>query len=101
MNDPEGFDGLSPEERVILLEALRDHIKKLGPAARSNDDVANTLRTFQALAQKLEAMIGPNTCNLRPPVSLVPASHNRGHKRPPKRRSGTKKPKDESQPRSI
>ena len=75
----------------MLLEALRDHIKKLGPAARSNDDVANTLRTFQALAQKLEAMIGPNTCNLRPPLSLAPASHNPGRKRPRKGRSETKK----------
>ena len=96
MNDPEGFDGLSPEERVILLEALRDHIKKLGPAARSNDEVANTVRLFQALAQKLEAILEPNTRSPRPSLNLASASHKRGHNRPSKGRSGTKKLKGKS-----
>jgi hypothetical protein len=55
MNEQVGFDALTPEERALLLEALRDHIDRLAPAARSNADVARTRRMFQKLAQKLKA----------------------------------------------
>jgi len=59
MNDPAGLDALSLEERVLLLDALRDLINRLAPAALANEDVADTRRMFQAHAHELASALAP------------------------------------------